>query len=77
MFLTCGLVLGLEHIFRFVFPVQHFVTSCFSTSRSEVPNPSLTPKLEDCHLSLPTTAYWIYSQLPSVSAGRLLHQQPD
>jgi hypothetical protein len=39
------------------------------------PRPS--PKLKDRPFRLSTTAYSIYSQLPSVSGGRLLYPQPE
>jgi len=39
------------------------------------PRPTL--KLEDTPCQLSVTAYSIYSQLPSISRGRLLHPQPE
>jgi hypothetical protein len=39
--------------------------------------PHSTPKLEDHPCRLSAIAYSIYSQLPSISGGRLLHPQPQ
>jgi hypothetical protein len=36
-----------------------------------------TPKLEYHPFRLSPTAYSVYSQLPSISGGRLLHSQPE
>jgi hypothetical protein len=50
-------------------PLWHFVTSLFV---SPTPNPQAGGP--PCRLS--ATNYSIYSQLPSISGGRLLHPQP-
>jgi hypothetical protein len=39
--------------------------------------PRPTPKLEDHPCRLSATAYSIYSRLPSISGGHLLHPQPE
>jgi hypothetical protein len=42
-----------------------------------VVSPRPTPKLEDDPCQLSATAYSIYSQLPSISGGQLVHPQPE
>jgi hypothetical protein len=39
--------------------------------------PRITPSLEDHPCRLSATAYSVYSQLPSISVGRVLHPQPE
>jgi hypothetical protein len=39
--------------------------------------PRQTPKLEDHPCRLSATTYSIYSQLPSITGGRVLHPQPE
>jgi hypothetical protein len=53
----------------------HFVTSLFFTVMSCYPTPNPSLRTTPCRLS--ATAYSIYSQLPSISGGRLLHPQPE
>jgi hypothetical protein len=43
----------------------------------ELLDPRSTPKLEDYPCRLSATAYSIYSQLPTISGGRLLHPQSE
>jgi len=55
--------------------VSHFVTSCYSCGE-ELLAPRPTPNLEDHPLSTATNAYSMYSQLPYMFGGSLLHPQP-
>jgi len=54
--------------------VYHFVTSCIF---GELLAPRPIPKLEDHPLSVVETVYSMYSQVPFVCGGRLLHPQSE
>jgi hypothetical protein len=54
----------------------HFVTSLFFKARSCKPH-AQPPSWRTTPWQLSTTAYSIYSQLPFISGGRLLHLQPE
>jgi hypothetical protein len=57
-------------------PLWHFITSLFFMVRSCKPH-AQPPRWRTTPCRLSEIAYSIYSQLPSISGGHLLHPHPE